>query len=68
MCTSELDKTLKKIKVLSCYPCSLCGLPCDMKSIKEIADKNDFIIEDAAHALGAKYSCGSKVGSVNILI
>jgi dTDP-4-amino-4,6-dideoxygalactose transaminase len=35
-----------------------------MQSIKEIADRNgSLIIEDAAHALGAKYSCGSMVGS-----
>ena len=65
MCTSELDKTLKENKsVKVVIPVHFAGLPCDMKSIKEIADKNgSLIIEDAAHALGAKYSCGSKVGS-----
>ena len=65
MCTSELDKTLKENKsVKVVIPVHFAGLPCDMQSIKEIADKNgSLIIEDAAHALGAKYSCGSKVGS-----
>ena len=40
------------------------GYPCDMKLIKNISDKNGLhIIEDAAHALGAKYFDGTKVGS-----
>ena len=65
MCPNELDKTLresKRVKVI--MPVHFAGLPCDMQSIKEIADRNgSLIIEDAAHALGAKYSCGSMVGS-----
>lgn len=40
------------------------GLPCDMPSIKALGDKaGAVIIEDAAHALGAAYSTGEKVGS-----
>lgn len=40
------------------------GSSCDMQRIKQLADKYNFkIIEDAAHALGAKYECGSYVGS-----
>lgn len=40
------------------------GLPCDMKRISEIAEKRGLrIIEDAAHALGAEYTDGTKVGS-----
>lgn len=40
------------------------GLPCDMKSIAELATKHDaVIIEDASHALGAKYDDGSPVGN-----
>lgn len=65
MCPNELDNILKenkKVKVV--IPVHFAGLPCDMQSIKEIADKNgSLIVEDAAHALGAKYSCGSMVGS-----
>lgn len=39
------------------------GQPCDIKEIKEIADENDlFLIEDAAHALGAEYN-SKKVGA-----
>ena len=40
------------------------GLPCDMESIRATADGiNALVIEDAAHALGAAYPDGSKVGS-----
>lgn len=38
------------------------GQPCDIREIKEIAEENDlYLIEDAAHALGAEYD-GKKVG------
>ena len=41
------------------------GLPCDMNEIKKIADKHKIpIIEDAAHALGAKYN-GKPIGSIS---
>jgi UDP-4-amino-4,6-dideoxy-N-acetyl-beta-L-altrosamine transaminase len=43
-------------------PVHYTGLPCDMEKIKEIADKyNLIIIEDACHALGARYK-ESKIG------
>jgi len=39
------------------------GQPCDIKEIKEIAEKHNlYLIEDAAHALGAEY-CDKKVGA-----
>ncbi len=45
-------------------PVHFAGLPCDMPVIKLLADEVDaVVIEDAAHALGASYSDGSKVGS-----
>jgi perosamine synthetase len=37
------------------------GLPADMKKIRALAGDR-VIIEDAAHALGANYSCGRPVG------
>ena len=41
------------------------GLPCDMDKIQKIATKYKIpIIEDAAHALGAKYN-DKKVGSIS---
>jgi UDP-4-amino-4,6-dideoxy-N-acetyl-beta-L-altrosamine transaminase len=44
-------------------PVHLAGLPCDMEAIKALADEaGAHVIEDAAHALGASYPNGSKVG------
>lgn len=44
-------------------PVHFAGNPCDMEEIKKIADKNNLlIIEDASHAIGAKYR-ESKIGS-----
>ena len=45
-------------------PVHFAGLPCDMSAIKLLADHSDaVVIEDAAHALGAHYPDGKKVGS-----
>ena len=45
-------------------PVHFAGLPCDMPAIKLLADSAGAnVIEDAAHALGARYVDGSKVGS-----
>lgn len=55
----ELNSEIKAI-----LPVHFAGLPCDMEQISEISREYDLkIIEDAAHALGAKYTNGSKVGS-----
>lgn len=48
-------------------PVHLYGHPCDMGSIKEIAEKHNLsIIEDAAEAHGAEYK-GKKVGSLSAI-
>lgn len=45
-------------------PVHFAGLPCDMPAIKSIADQaGAVVIEDAAHALGASYTDGQRVGS-----
>lgn len=45
-------------------PVHFAGLPCDMPAIKSAADAaGAVVIEDAAHALGASYADGRKVGS-----
>jgi perosamine synthetase len=45
-------------------PVHFAGLPCDMPEIKAAADEaGAVIIEDAAHALGATYADGRRVGS-----
>jgi UDP-4-amino-4,6-dideoxy-N-acetyl-beta-L-altrosamine transaminase len=49
--------------VQAIVPVHFSGLPCDMSAIKTIADETGAaVIEDAAHALGASYSDGTKVG------
>lgn len=65
MCPEELRKVLVKTgDVKAVLPVHFGGLPCDMRSIAAIAVPAGVgIIEDAAHALGAKYRCGAKVGS-----
>ncbi|MDR2870740.1 MAG: UDP-4-amino-4,6-dideoxy-N-acetyl-beta-L-altrosamine transaminase [Deferribacteraceae bacterium] len=45
-------------------PVHYAGQPADMARIHAIADKhNIFVVEDACHALGARYDSGEKVGS-----
>jgi dTDP-4-amino-4,6-dideoxygalactose transaminase len=44
-------------------PVHFAGLPCDMPAIKKLADDaGAVVIEDAAHALGASYPDGRRVG------
>jgi len=62
---NQIEQTIldsKNIKAI--FPVHFGGLPCDMKIIKQLAEKyNLAIVEDAAHALGATYDDGSKVGN-----
>src|SRR5213594_1765610 len=45
----------------------LCGNPCDLRALKALADKHGLVlIEDAAHAWGAKYR-GQPVGTIGQL-
>lgn len=63
------SEALKKVlaqnsDVRAIVPVHFAGLPCDMVSIKSLADSaNAVVIEDAAHALGATYPDGKRVGS-----
>ena len=53
---AEKTGTLPKVVV----PVHLCGQPCDMPAIKALADRYGFkIIEDASHAVGARYRTGA---------
>ncbi len=54
-------------KTKAIVPVHFAGRPCDMKSIKEVAQKHQLIIiEDAAHALEATYH-GQKIGTIGDL-
>lgn len=49
---AERDGTLPKVVVAV----HLCGQPCDMQAIHELAQRYGFkVIEDASHAIGGKY-------------
>jgi UDP-4-amino-4,6-dideoxy-N-acetyl-beta-L-altrosamine transaminase/dTDP-4-dehydrorhamnose reductase len=65
LCPDLLSDTLHKYKdIRAIVPVHFAGLPCDMPAIKSIADNYAVtVIEDASHALGAKYVDGNKVGS-----
>jgi UDP-4-amino-4,6-dideoxy-N-acetyl-beta-L-altrosamine transaminase len=64
----HLEEKLKRAKVSGklpkiVVPVHLCGLPCNMKLIWELSQEYGFrIIEDASHAIGAKYQ-GEPVGN-----
>ena len=65
MSIESLENQLKKNPEISTImPVHFAGFPCNMESIQKLANKNNLkIIEDAAHALGAKYQNGKMVGS-----
>ena len=45
-------------------PVHFAGLPCEMEAIKNVCDRAEaVVVEDAAHALGATYNNGQRVGS-----
>lgn len=55
----QLDSDVRAV-----IPVHFAGLPCDMRKLNKITTKKNIrIIEDAAHALGAIYESGEKVGS-----
>jgi perosamine synthetase len=58
------DVLNKNSDVKAIIPVHFAGLPCDMPRIKSLADSaGAVVIEDAAHALGATYANGQRVGS-----
>jgi len=58
----KIEKLITK-KTKAIVPVHFAGHPCEMKKIRKIATKHHLlVIEDACHALGAKY-CGSRIGS-----
>lgn len=58
------SKILNDNKIRAILPVHFAGLACDMKRIHDVATRHGLrVIEDAAHAFGASYEDGSKVGS-----
>jgi dTDP-4-amino-4,6-dideoxygalactose transaminase len=64
ICVEDLKRKItEKTKAIVCVHYG--GLPCDMDEIREVANNNGLpIIEDAAHALGAKYN-GDYIGELS---
>ena len=68
ICVDALDRKLQQAKNDGCLPkvvmvVQYAGQSCNMKAIKGLSEQYGFsIIEDASHAVGAKYN-GSIVGS-----
>lgn len=62
---SLISKELKSNQnIRAVIPVHFAGLPCDMRKLSEVVvTKGVKVIEDAAHAFGARYSNGSRVGS-----
>tara|TARA_Y100000591_G_scaffold316836_1_gene325857 strand:+ start:8844 stop:10001 length:1158 start_codon:yes stop_codon:yes gene_type:complete len=67
----DINSLLKKLKIAYkkkklpkvVIPVHFAGLPCEMREIHKLSKKYKFkIVEDASHAVGAKYY-GSKIGS-----
>jgi len=65
ICPKNLEQTIhNNPNIKAIIPVHYGGVSCDMESISLLAKKHNLsIIEDAAHALGAKHSDGSMVGS-----
>ncbi|HUR91661.1 MAG TPA: UDP-4-amino-4,6-dideoxy-N-acetyl-beta-L-altrosamine transaminase [Gemmatimonadaceae bacterium] len=65
MSPASLRDVLRQNKnVRAIVPVHFGGLPCDMEAIKAAADAaGAIVIEDAAHALGATYADGTRVGN-----
>lgn len=65
MAPSSLTEALAQYPdIRAVVPVHFAGLPCDMPAIKAAADAaRAVVIEDAAHAFGATYPTGQRVGS-----
>lgn len=65
ICPDILEENLKKQRdIKAVVPVHFGGLAFDAKKIYNISKKKNLkIVEDAAHAFGAKYECGAMVGS-----
>ncbi len=63
---NRIEQAITK-KTKAIMPVHMAGRPCEMDKILNIAKKHNlFIIEDAAHAIGAEYK-GIKIGNISDL-
>lgn len=64
MAPASLEQRCKELEnIKAVIPVHFAGLPCEMEKIQKVARAaNAIVIEDAAHALGATYNSGERVG------
>ena len=65
MCPDKIEEVLKKNKnIKAIVPVHFAGLALNMNKLNRMCkEKGIKIIEDAAHAFGGTYECGTKIGS-----
>lgn len=69
LCPKQLERKLERAQIQGqlpkvVIPVHFSGLPCDMQRIYELSQIYGFsIIEDASHAIGARFTNGAPVGS-----
>ncbi len=62
--TKKIEEKISK-RTKAIIPVHMAGRPCDLDKIHAIAKKHNlYVIEDAAHAIGAEYN-GRKIGSLS---
>jgi dTDP-4-amino-4,6-dideoxygalactose transaminase len=60
------ERCRKEFDIRGVLPIDYAGRPCALRELRELCAKHDlFLLEDAAHAIGAKYG-GDRVGSGKI--
>ncbi|HYC48265.1 MAG TPA: UDP-4-amino-4,6-dideoxy-N-acetyl-beta-L-altrosamine transaminase [Burkholderiales bacterium] len=58
------DAFRQRTAIKAVIPVHFAGLPCDMPTIRDLAQRHGaIVIEDACHALGGTYADGSRVGN-----
>lgn len=68
LCPIALERKLIDAERAGCLPkivvpVHLCGQPCEMQRLRELADRYGFkLVEDASHAIGGKYK-GEPIGN-----
>jgi dTDP-4-amino-4,6-dideoxygalactose transaminase len=61
--TSDSLRAVMDARTAVLIPVHFAGQPCDMDAIGALAaEKEAFVVEDAAHAIGSRYPDGSRVG------
>lgn len=59
----DLERKIRHSKAIAAVPVHFGGMPCDIQNLEKVAKSHDLqLIDDAAHACGAKYR-GKRIGN-----